>query len=117
MKSQNNQSPDILLENSTPEKVAKNMNKYNFENITNVHEVKIAINTLMKKFEELGLPAFIAVYVGSEGKNDGYLYDTVLPEEIGKDTCPSQYGRFLKFLQIVIDFNKEDYIPTISLKN
>ena len=111
MKSVTNQTKDILDENNTPEKAKANITKYNFDSITNVHDAKIAMNALTKRFEALEIPMFVALYSGSEG----YIYDAVLPEEIGKDSCSSEYGRFLKFLQVVIDFNKEDYIPIVKI--
>ncbi len=114
MKEVTNLSEEIRNENVTPEAVKKNLSKYDFSEIKDLHDAKIAINTLMKKFEELQIPVFIAMYAGEDNK-ENYIYDAVLPEEIGTEKCQSQYGKFLKFMQIVIDFNKEDYMPYIKI--
>ena len=50
MKSVTNQTKDILDENNTPEKAKANITKYNFDSITNVHDAKIAMNALTKRF-------------------------------------------------------------------
>lgn len=117
MKSVNNQQPEILAQNDTEEKLKKNMNKYDFSSIDSIHEAKIAINAFTKKFEELGIPVFIAAYTGESGKLDGYVYDAVLPEEIGTEKCESQYQRFMQFIKVVIDFNKEDYMPYVKIND
>ena len=55
---------------------------------------------------------FVAYY----GPKKGYEYACVLPEDVDDQDVESEYGRFLKFFQVCIDFNKEDYKPVIQKK-
>lgn len=74
------------------------------------HAVKIEVNNLMKIAEENKIPIFISYY--APGK--GYVYDGLFPEEIESPDLYEQYGKFMKFLKVCIDFNKDDYKPVIK---
>ena len=74
------------------------------------HDVKIGVNNLVKIAEESKIPIFIAYY--APGK--GYVYDGLLPQELESADLIDQYDRFWKFLQLCIDFNKDDYKPVIK---
>lgn len=74
------------------------------------HAIKIEVNSLMKIATEANIPIFVAYY--APGK--GYVYDGMLPEELAADDLKEQYGKFMKFLQVCIDFNKADYKPVIK---
>lgn len=97
----------------------------NFENLVEVsneeslkgtpvkraHDVKIEVNNLMKIANDSKIPIFVAYY--APGK--GYIYDGLFPEEIeDAEDLKEQYGKFMKFLKVCIDFNKEDYKPIIK---
>lgn len=77
--------------------------------VKRVHDVKIGVNGLIKIAEESQIPIFIAYY--APGK--GYVYDGLFPEEIGAEDLQTQYGKFIKFLQVCLDFNKKEYKPII----
>lgn len=78
--------------------------------VKRAHDVKIGVNSLIKTAEESKIPIFIAYY--APGK--GYVYDGLFPEELEEDDLKEQYGKFFKFLQVCIDFNKKDYKPIIK---
>lgn len=76
------------------------------------HKIKIATNQFIKLANEQDIPVFVAYYVPKKG----YEYACVLPEDVDDQDVESEYGRFLKFFQVCIDFNKEDYKPVIQKK-
>lgn len=93
------------------------MNLVNMENMPDyeaeapsVHEVNMQAKNLVKLCEVLGIPIFIAYYLVDKG----YKYKALLPEEIENADVSSEYGKFAKFLRVVMDFNKEDYITKIN---
>lgn len=78
--------------------------------VKRAHDVKIGVNNLVKIAEESNIPIFIAYY--APGK--GYVYDGLFPEELEEEDLKSQYGKFMKFLKVCIDFNRQDYKPIIK---
>ena len=74
------------------------------------HDVKIAINELMKISTNSKIPIFVAYY--DPGK--GYVYNGMLPQELNSPDLVDQYDRFWKFLKLCIDFNRDDYKPVIK---
>lgn len=68
------------------------------------HELKIALNKLVREAGAAGIPIFTAYY----SQDEGYVFNGMLPEEIGTDSVKSEYGRFDQFMRICLDFNKED---------
>lgn len=74
------------------------------------HDIKISVKALLRLCEKYNVPIFISYYTNK----DGYSYQGLFPEEIEDDSFRSQYGRFPKFLETVVGFNKEDYKPVIS---
>lgn len=78
--------------------------------VKRAHDVKIGVNSLIKTSEAAQIPIFIAYYVPGKG----YVYDGMLPEELNSPDLKEQYGKFWRFLQLCLDFNKEDYKPVIK---
>ena len=76
------------------------------------HKVKIATNQYVKLATEQEIPVFVAYYIPKKG----YEYACVLPEDLDTEDVKGEYGKFMKFFQVCIDFNKEDYIPIIQKK-
>lgn len=74
------------------------------------HDVRILLNNLTKICESENIPFFVAFYT----EKNGYEYRGLFPEEIDERNMESQWGRFPKFLETVIGFNKEDYKPVIT---
>lgn len=77
------------------------------------HELKINSNRLLKECEEAEIPIFIAYFIPGEG----YVYQGLLPEEIGTENVSSEYGRFTEFLKTCIGFNQADVKPIIKLNS
>lgn len=89
----------------------QNINDENIEMDNNIyHEINLEAKNFYKKCFRNNVPVFISYYI----PNKGYQYRTAFPEEIGTEEVASQYGKFKKFLQICIDFNKKDYEPQIQ---
>jgi len=68
------------------------------------HRVKMAAKAFVRDLESEGIPSFVAYYLPGKG----YKYRATFPEEIGSEELESEFGKFKKFLQVCIDFNKED---------
>ena len=68
-----------------------------------VHRIKIMTNSLVRLCREVNIPIFIAFHIPQKG----YQYNALFPEEI---EYKPEYGKFKKFLQTIIDFNKEEYV-------
>jgi hypothetical protein len=73
------------------------------------HKIKILANQLVRECEIAKIPIFLSYYVPGKG----YQYNALLPEEIGED-MKGEYNKFKRFLQVCVDFNKEDYFPKIQ---
>ena len=75
------------------------------------HNIKIEANIFKRKCKEAGVPCFLAFYHPKKG----YQYAAMFPEEFPDDPeLTKEYGKFKEFLRVCIDFNKEDYMPTVS---
>ncbi len=80
-----------------------------------IHKIIVKLNCLKKLCEDGNVPYFFAFYDPRPSTKDSYSYSSLIPEEIrdpGKEIT-NQYDRFQKFLEIVVDFNLEDYKPVI----
>lgn len=60
-----------------------------------------------KEMKEYNIPCFVAVLIPGKG----YKYQMIMPEEIENETPEiiESYGKFNKFLQVCLNFNKQDY--------
>lgn len=96
----------ILLENEIKD----------FEQLSESDRRKQAVHLgklFCKECEQLGIPVFLALYLPEKG----YRYRAVFPEEIAEEIASnveSEYGKFVNFLKVCTDFNKEDYFPGIQ---
>lgn len=75
-----------------------------------LHDIKILSNQLFKLCQENQIPFFLTYYHPAVG----YQYNGLFPEEIDSENVSSEYFRFVEFLKIVVNFNKEDYKPIIK---
>lgn len=75
------------------------------------HNIRIAANQLVKECQDAGIPMFFAYYLPDKG----YQYAAMFPEEMpDRENLKSEHNKFKKFLQVIIDFNKEDYMTQLS---
>lgn len=74
------------------------------------HNLRIQINRMVKECGENGIPIFTAYY----GEHEGWVYNAIFPEEVG---CEKEYGKFNKFLAIVIGWDKEEALRQVSVRN
>ena len=74
------------------------------------HDLRININRMVKECEENDIPIFIAYF----GEHEGWVYNAILPEETSHT---EEYGKFNKFLAIVIDWDKEEELAQIKVRN
>lgn len=65
------------------------------------HEIKISANRLVREAGNAGIPIFVAYY----SETEGYVFNGMLPEELGVE---SQYGKFNEFMRTCIGFNKDE---------
>lgn len=82
------------------------------KSLDRVHDVKINTNRLVKLAEDCQIPIFVAYY----DPHKGYQYDGVLPEEVKTEDVQGEYGRFIEFMRICINFNAEDQVPKVCKK-
>lgn len=70
-------------------------------------KVNDSMSNFVKEMKEIDAPCFVAVLIPGKG----YKYQMLMPEEIEneKPEIVECYGKFNKFLQVCLDFNKEDY--------
>ena len=69
------------------------------------HKIKIMMNELVREAAKEGIPIFGLYY----SEKEGYVYNGMLPEELGVE---SEYGKFNEFLRICMGFNKEEFFKT-----
>lgn len=74
------------------------------------HSLRIQINRMVKECGENGIPIFTAYY----GEHEGWVYNAIFPEEVG---LKKEYGKFNKFLAIVIGWDKEEALRQVSVRN
>lgn len=72
------------------------------------HDLRINVNRMIKECEENDIPIFIAYF----GEHEGWVYNAIFPEETSRE---SEYGKFNKFLAIVMDWDKEEALSQISV--
>lgn len=75
------------------------------------HNIKIALNQIVRDAGRAGIPIFTVFYTEEEG----YVFNGILPEEIGTDNLKSEYGKFDEFLKTCIGFNKEDELKPVKI--
>ena len=75
------------------------------------HAIKIALNQLVRDAGKAGIP-ILTIYFSLE--DNGYVFNGILPEELGLEELKPQYGRFDDFLRICMGFNKEDAIKAVK---
>lgn len=74
------------------------------------HDLRINLNRIVKECGENGIPIFTAYY----GEHEGWVYNAIFPEEVG---LLKEYGKFNKFLAIVIGWDKEEALRQVSVRN
>jgi len=76
------------------------------------HDFNIKIRNLVKECEDAKIPIFVAYYLNDKG----FKYRATLPQEVGiteienKEVC----NKFKKFLQVVMNYDKNDYLPNFE---
>lgn len=75
------------------------------------HNIRIALNQVVRDAGRAGIPIFTVFYTEEEG----YVYNGILPEEIGTENLQKEYGKFDEFLKICLGFNKEEELKPIKV--
>ena len=75
------------------------------------HDLNIKTRSIVKECEALGIPIFISYFLPGKG----FKHKAVLPEEVNVDDEEVKI-KFKRFLQAVINYDKEDYFPTFNSK-
>ena len=78
------------------------------------HDIRIKANQLAKECKIAGIPFFLSYYNKDRAVGKRYQYAAMFPEELENGVAESEYGKFKKFLQVVIGFNRTDYEPQLS---
>lgn len=79
------------------------------------HDIKIKANQLARECRMAGIPMFLAWFNDERQPGKRYQYAAMFPEEMPEEEgVRSEYDKFKRFLQVVIDFDKRDYEPIIS---
>ena len=89
--------------------IEKNYNENTTDNAP--HNIKIAVNHLIKTAKEMEVPIFIAY----KDPEKGYTYNGVFPEELDDPTMTAEYGKFTQFMKVCSDFNKSDFKMQVKL--
>ncbi len=78
------------------------------------HQLKIAVNQMVKDARKNGIPIFIAYYSPTEG----YVYNGAIPESITNPEADvsSEYGKFNAFLRVCMGYNKEEFLKSKVVK-